>query len=47
VENTEAAIDSVVRAKPATAKGIFIQGVTVAATMSPGVSLDVGKYAKS
>ncbi len=47
MENTEAAIESVVRAKPATAKGVYIQGVTVAATMSPGVSLDVGKYAKS
>ena len=47
VENTEAAIESVIRAKPATAKGIFIQGVTVAATMSPGVSIDVGPYAKN
>mgnify|MGYP001820726135 CR=1 FL=1 len=47
MENGEAAIDSVVRAKPASAKGVYIQRVTVAATMSPGINLDVSPYAKN
>lgn len=45
VENGTAAIDSVVRAKPATAKGVYIQGLTLAATMSPGLRLDTSAYA--
>jgi large subunit ribosomal protein L1 len=47
VENSEAAIESVVRAKPASAKGVYIQRVTVTATMSPGIALDVSPYAKN
>ena len=47
VENSEAAIESVCRAKPATAKGVYIQKVTIAATMSPGIALDVSPYAKN
>ncbi|MEM8954024.1 MAG: 50S ribosomal protein L1 [Verrucomicrobiota bacterium] len=47
VENTEAVIESVVRAKPASAKGNYIESLTVAATMSPGVPLDASPYAKN
>jgi large subunit ribosomal protein L1 len=47
VENAEAVIDSVVRAKPPSAKGHYIEGLTVAATMSPGIPLDPSPYAKN
>lgn len=40
VENTRAVIESVVRAKPSTAKGNYLQGATLAATMSPGVPVE-------
>jgi large subunit ribosomal protein L1 len=39
VENTFAAIEAVQRAKPVTAKGRYINTATLAATMSPGVTL--------
>jgi large subunit ribosomal protein L1 len=42
-ENATALIEAVVRAKPSAAKGRYVQGVTMASTMSPGVDLDVGE----
>lgn len=38
-ENAQALIDSVVKAKPASAKGNYIKSVTIASAMNPGVSL--------
>ncbi len=46
-ENGRALIDAVLRARPASAKGTFIQSITLAATMSPPLKLDVSKYIKS
>tara|TARA_R110002096_G_scaffold159011_4_gene324614 strand:- start:25964 stop:26671 length:708 start_codon:yes stop_codon:yes gene_type:complete len=40
VENTKAVIDAISTAKPASAKGVFVQAMTLAATMSPGISVD-------
>src|SRR5437870_6277873 len=40
VENGNAVIEAVVRARPATAKGRYLEGVTISATMSPGVRVD-------
>ena len=42
-ENATAFIEAVVRAKPSAAKGRYVQGVTMASTMSPGVDLDVAE----
>ena len=39
-ENAEAAIKEVVRRKPSDAKGDFVQSVSFASTMGPGISLD-------
>ncbi|MEZ0386583.1 MAG: 50S ribosomal protein L1 [Verrucomicrobium sp.] len=47
VENAQALIDAVVRARPATAKGKFVQSITFSSTMSPALKLDLGKYVKS
>jgi large subunit ribosomal protein L1 len=44
VENGNAVIEAVVRARPATAKGRFVEGITVSATMSPGIHLDPSPY---
>ncbi|MCB1087971.1 MAG: 50S ribosomal protein L1, partial [Verrucomicrobiae bacterium] len=43
-ENAVAVIDSVMAAKPASAKGNFLMSGTVAATMSPGVRIDLGPF---
>ena len=47
VENATALIDSVVRAKPPTAKGKYIESITMAATMTPGVRVDESKFLKA
>ena len=44
VENAQAFVDSIVKAKPASAKGNFIKTATVAASMNPGVRLDASVY---
>ena len=45
-DNAKALLDAVVKAKPATAKGKYVKKVNLASTMSPGVLLDEGAYAK-
>ena len=44
-ENASALIESVIKAKPASAKGNYIQNVTLAASMCPGVALESSLYA--
>lgn len=39
-DNFNALMEQVVRLKPATAKGIYMQGITVSSTMGPGVRID-------
>ncbi|TVP56483.1 MAG: 50S ribosomal protein L1 [Gemmatimonadales bacterium] len=43
-ENLAAFMDSIVRARPAAAKGGYVQSVTVSSTMGPGVSVDPNIY---
>ncbi len=44
VENGTAVIEAVVRARPATAKGRFVEGLSLSATMSPGIMVDPSPY---
>src|SRR5436309_2775786 len=44
-ENARAVIDAVVKAKPNTIKGIYIQSCTLSVTMSPPVRLDTKEFA--
>ena len=39
-------IDAIVRAKPASARGRYVHSITLAATMSPALRIDVAKYVK-
>jgi large subunit ribosomal protein L1 len=43
VANAHALMDSIVRAKPAAAKGKFLKSVTMSSTMGPGVDIDTTK----
>jgi large subunit ribosomal protein L1 len=43
--NLAAVMDALVRARPASAKGIYIRSVTLSATMGPGVKVDPAIYA--
>ena len=40
LENYATVVEEIVRAKPAAAKGRYIQGITIASTMGPGIKLD-------
>ncbi len=41
-ENAHALISSVIKAKPATAKGRFVKSITLSSTMSPPITIDAG-----
>ena len=40
VANAHALVDSIVKAKPAAAKGKYLKSVTLSSTMGPGVRID-------
>jgi large subunit ribosomal protein L1 len=42
VENVQAFVNSISRAKPSGAKGTFIEKVSLSSTMGPGVKIDLG-----
>jgi len=46
-ENAAAVIDAVVKARPASAKGAFVDNVTLAATMLPGLKIDASTFLKN
>ena len=39
-ENAQELINTLIRMKPSTAKGIYVKGISMASTMSPGISVD-------
>jgi large subunit ribosomal protein L1 len=47
VENGTAVIDAIAKARPSSAKGSFIQNVTLAATMTPGIKVDTSSFVKT
>lgn len=40
-DNLKAFMDALIKAKPATSKGIYLRGITLAATMGPGIKVDL------
>jgi large subunit ribosomal protein L1 len=47
VANAHALIDSVVKAKPAAAKGKYLRSVTISSTMGPGIAIDTAHHAEA
>lgn len=39
--NSQELINAIIKAKPSTAKGTYLKGLTMASTMSPGIAIDV------
>ena len=39
--NSQELINAIIKAKPATAKGTYLRGLTMASSMSPGIAIDV------
>jgi len=46
-KNGTVLIDSLVRAKPRTMKGVYLKSAHLSSTMGPGVRLDISKYLKT
>ncbi|MFO8173315.1 MAG: 50S ribosomal protein L1 [Longimicrobiales bacterium] len=46
-DNLAAFMDSIVRQRPASAKGMYVRGVSVSSTMGPGVAIDPNLYRRS
>jgi len=44
IENARAVIEAVQKARPASAKGVFVRSITLSLTMSPGVPLDIREF---
>jgi large subunit ribosomal protein L1 len=42
-DNARAVLQSILRAKPASAKGNYIRGVTLSTTMGPGIKIDLSE----
>ena len=43
-ENIQAFMDTIVKAKPSAAKGVYLRSATVSSTMGPGIRLDMAVY---
>ena len=43
-ENLKAIMDAIVKAKPASLKGTYLQSITISSTMGPGVKVNTIKY---
>jgi len=43
IDNAKAVLLSILRAKPASAKGNYVKGVTVTTTMGPGIKIDLAQ----
>ena len=46
VENYQAVLEEILRAKPSSAKGRYLRSITIASTMSPGILLDEAVFAR-
>jgi large subunit ribosomal protein L1 len=43
-ENSHQLIDAIIKAKPSTAKGTYLKGLSMASSMSPGISIDTKSF---
>ena len=43
IDNATAVLHSIIRAKPASAKGNYLRGVTISTTMGPGIKVDLAQ----
>ena len=46
-ENGAAVIEAIAKSRPPTAKGTFVENVTLSATMLPGIKIDASPYLKN
>jgi len=44
-ENSQELLNAIIRAKPSSAKGTYLRGISMASTMSPGINIDSKAFA--
>ncbi len=44
LDNSQELINAIIKAKPSTAKGTYLKGLTMASTMSPAISIDTKSF---
>ncbi len=44
VENSQEFINAIIKAKPSTAKGTYLKGISMASSMSPGIAVDTKAF---
>jgi large subunit ribosomal protein L1 len=44
-ENSQELLSAIIKAKPSSAKGIYLKGISMASSMSPGISIDTKAFA--
>ncbi len=44
-ENSQELLNAIIKAKPSSAKGIYLKGISMASSMSPGISIDTKAFA--
>lgn len=44
-ENSEELLNAIIKAKPSSAKGIYLRGISMASSMSPGIAVDTKAFA--
>ena len=43
-ENSQELINAIIKARPSSSKGIYLRGISMASTMSPGISIDTKSF---
>src|SRR5258706_9344432 len=43
-ENSQELLNAIIKAKPSSAKGIYVRGISLASTMSPGITIDTKAF---
>jgi len=46
VENLKAFVETIIKIKPTTVKGVYIKNISVSSTMGPGIKLDLNSFDK-
>jgi large subunit ribosomal protein L1 len=43
-ENSQELLNAIIKAKPSSAKGVYLKGISMASSMSPGISIDTKAF---
>jgi large subunit ribosomal protein L1 len=44
LDNVKALIEALIRAKPASSKGVYLKKIAISSTMGPGIKIDITEF---